>query len=305
MSVSNESAAEALRLLGIAEKLLADRDLSGAREFAFLAQETDLLLDGSDQILAVADVLVAADRRASGLLDLYAILDVDQAAFDNIDLIKKSYRHRALLLRPDRNRFPLAGAAFQIVADAWAVLSDPTKKANYDAKLGLKARNQAQHKPHKKRDNGAGISDVGRESNSDCSRFWTMCPYCYVLYEYPVMYRDSSMRCQSCRRTYHGSAVTGMPPVVPGKEAYYCCWGLFPLGFESSEVNGNGNMNFGFANCMPPMVPANGGNVGKVEVEAEDGSEEEEEEVGVRVRRPMWRPAPKMRGQGRARMNSR
>ncbi|PQM35555.1 uncharacterized protein Pyn_18998 [Prunus yedoensis var. nudiflora] len=53
---------EAERLLRIAEKLLHNRDLSSCRDFAILAQEIEQLLDGSDQILAVADVLFASDN---------------------------------------------------------------------------------------------------------------------------------------------------------------------------------------------------------------------------------------------------
>nr|POE68590.1 hypothetical protein CFP56_60061 [Quercus suber] len=54
--------AEAKRLLGIFEKLLQTRDLTGSSDFVILAQETESLLDGSDKILAVTDVLLAAEK---------------------------------------------------------------------------------------------------------------------------------------------------------------------------------------------------------------------------------------------------
>ncbi|KAE8657011.1 hypothetical protein F3Y22_tig00116997pilonHSYRG00817 [Hibiscus syriacus] len=42
----NGNRVEAIRLLGIAEKLLQGRDFNGSRDFAILAQETEPLLDG-------------------------------------------------------------------------------------------------------------------------------------------------------------------------------------------------------------------------------------------------------------------
>ncbi|PQQ15171.1 uncharacterized protein Pyn_15847 [Prunus yedoensis var. nudiflora] len=68
---------EAERLLRIAEKLLHSRDLSSCRNFAVLAQEIEQLLDGSDQILAITDVLLAADKRVNNHLDWYTVHQVE------------------------------------------------------------------------------------------------------------------------------------------------------------------------------------------------------------------------------------
>ncbi|KAL9312727.1 hypothetical protein ACSQ67_018179 [Phaseolus vulgaris] len=128
----NTNRAEAERLLAIGEKLLQSRDLSGSRDFAILAQEAEPLLDGSDQILAIVDVVVAAEKPIhNNHLDWYAILQVDRTCQD-LDLIKKQYRRLGLLLHPDKNPFSLADHAFKLVTDAWAVLSDPVQKALYD-----------------------------------------------------------------------------------------------------------------------------------------------------------------------------
>ncbi|KAI9095653.1 hypothetical protein K1719_026213 [Acacia pycnantha] len=62
------------------------------------------------------------------------------------------------------------------------------------------------------------------------SSFWTACPYCYVMYEYPTLYEDCTLRCQSCRRGFHAMKVR--TPPMAGKDSYYCCWGFFPLGFS-------------------------------------------------------------------------
>ncbi|XVF67277.1 hypothetical protein PTKIN_Ptkin10aG0107800 [Pterospermum kingtungense] len=69
--------------------------------------------------------------------------------------------------------------------------------------------------------------------------FWTACPYCYVLYEYPKVYEDCTLRCQAedCRRAYH--AVVIPSPPVSGKGTYFCCWGYFPLGFSGKNMGGD------------------------------------------------------------------
>ncbi|GAB4844906.1 hypothetical protein Ancab_038297 [Ancistrocladus abbreviatus] len=276
--------AEAERLLGIAEKLLQKRDLTGSREFAVLAQETDPLLEGSDQILAISDVFIAAEKRINNQYDWYSILGVESRS--DADLIKKNYRRLALLLHPDKNRYHLADAAFKLVADAWAVLSNPSKKSMYDneltlfsrVELGAKQTNQAQFEQQNKlpvrrsprgpggvTPNSAHADGVGgrtgseTRSSSRLSSFWTACPYCYILYEYPRLYEDCCLRCQNCQRAFHAAVISSLPPLVAGKEAYYCCWGFFPLGFSiGNPENGknrssNNNPNSGFPNWMPPM----------------------------------------------------
>ncbi|RDX89897.1 hypothetical protein CR513_28312, partial [Mucuna pruriens] len=201
------SRAEAERLLAIGEKLLQSRDLSGSKDFAILAQEAELLLEGSDQILAIVDVLLAAEKPINNdHLDWYAILQLDRTCQD-LDLIRKQYRRLGLLLHPDKNPFSLADHAFKLVADAWAVLSDPVQKALYD------------------RDVVAG--------SAQSASFWTACPYCYFLYEYPALCEGCCLRCQNrnCKRSFHGLSIPSLPPLVPGREAYYCNWGFFPMGF--------------------------------------------------------------------------
>ncbi|KAH9620367.1 hypothetical protein KSS87_001398 [Heliosperma pusillum] len=47
-----------------------------------------------------------------------------------------------------------------------------------------------------------GNNDGGVEEEGGC--FWTSCPYCYYLYEYPKKYQDRTLRCQNCRRCFHG-----------------------------------------------------------------------------------------------------
>ncbi|KAL2340000.1 hypothetical protein Fmac_007940 [Flemingia macrophylla] len=194
---------EAERLLAIGEKLLQSRDLSGSRDFAILAQEAEPLLEGSDQILAIADVLLAAEKPVDGAaehLDWYAILQVERTCEDQ-DLIRRNYRRLGLLLHPDKNPFTLADQAFKLVSDAWAVLSDPAQKTAYDRAI------------------------------SGPATFWTACPYCYFLYQYPAACLGCCLRCHNCHRSFHGLSIPSLPPLVPDQDAYYCNWGCFPMGF--------------------------------------------------------------------------
>ncbi|KAA8538177.1 hypothetical protein F0562_027785 [Nyssa sinensis] len=275
----NTNRVEAIRLLGIAEKLLQGKDLSGSRDFAILAQETEPLIDGSDQILAVADVLLASEKRINNHHDWYAILQVERRE-DDLEVIKKQYRRLALLLHADKNKFAFADHAYKLVADAWAVLSDSVKKTLYDNELSLfskidlvalknqrshlqqfrQEQEQEQHEHHHqklpvRRSFGAANSSGKKGSDeTTLSTFWTACPYCYNLYEYARVYEGYCLRCQNCQRAIHGVQIQSLPPMVPGREAYYCCWALFPLGFEIAKSE----KNTGFPNWMPPMFPTAG-----------------------------------------------
>ncbi|MBA0745935.1 hypothetical protein Gogos_008492 [Gossypium gossypioides] len=264
----NGNRAEAVRLLGIAEKLLQNRDFNGSRDFAILAQETEPLLDGSDQILAVADVILAGEKRINNHQDWYSILQIDGRSEDN-DLIKKQYRRLALLLHPDKNKSPFADHAFQLVADAWAVLSNSSKKSLYDKELSLFTRidlssgggdrsNQAGKLPvtRKGQSRTPNPKTPNENQRSRMATFWTACPYCYRLFEYPRAYESCCLRCQNCEKAFHAVDIPTLPPLVPGKEAYYCCWAFFPLGFVSGSPESEGKASTGFPNWMQPTFPA-------------------------------------------------
>ncbi|KAL5054522.1 hypothetical protein RYX36_035204 [Vicia faba] len=81
--------------------------------------------------------------------------------------------------------------------------------------------------------------------------FWTLCPYCYVYYEYPKGYEECTLRCQSCRRGFH--AVVIRSPPLNDIDASFCTWGFFPLGFsgDSKDVSGTSS-NW---NPVSPLFP--------------------------------------------------
>jgi molecular chaperone DnaJ len=62
--------------------------------------------------------------------DYYEVLGVDRTA--TRDQIKHAYRQLALKYHPDKSRDPDAAAKFRALAEAYAVLSDDTKRKEYD-----------------------------------------------------------------------------------------------------------------------------------------------------------------------------
>ncbi|KAM1400900.1 hypothetical protein ACFX2F_028119 [Malus domestica] len=81
---------------------------------------TDPRLEATEQIIAVADTLLAAESQ-----------------INNQNQQPDCTARLALLLNPHHNRFPYADYAFRLVSKAWNILSNPTKKAMYDHKLSM------------------------------------------------------------------------------------------------------------------------------------------------------------------------
>ena len=63
--------------------------------------------------------------------DYYDILGISHDANDQA--IKKAYHKQALKWHPDRNKSPEAEDKFKDIAEAYAILKDPEKRARYDA----------------------------------------------------------------------------------------------------------------------------------------------------------------------------
>nr|GEW07468.1 hypothetical protein [Tanacetum cinerariifolium] len=227
-NIFRHAIAEAKRLLEIANTLIEENDLTAARDFGLLAQETDSLLEGSDQITAIVDVLIASNQQINNHHNYYNILQIENNRYNDPDHIKQQYHCLVVLLHPDKNKFSSAGTAFKLVNDAWDILSDPVKKSTYDNRLFDVFTNQdhENEKMHVKRNNVHG-------------NIWTLCPYCYNLYEYPKVYEGCCLRCVNCERAFQVVVIPAesMPEIVPGKEAYYFRqWLCFPIGFVLSNT---------------------------------------------------------------------
>ncbi|KQK20090.1 uncharacterized protein LOC100842613 [Brachypodium distachyon] len=126
---------EALRAKEIAEKKFESRDLQGAKKFALKAKALFPGLEGIVQMINTLDIYLTSEVKISGEKDWYSILSVDTSADD--ETVRKQYRKLVLQLHPDKNKSVGAEGAFQMVNEAWNVLSDKTKRALYDQKRKL------------------------------------------------------------------------------------------------------------------------------------------------------------------------
>ncbi|CAH8319244.1 unnamed protein product [Eruca vesicaria subsp. sativa] len=131
---------EATRAMSIAEKKLTEKDYNGAKKFVSKAQSLYPNLDGLRQVLTMIDVFVSASNQNNNESDLYGILGVDPLADDVT--VKKHYKKLALLLHPDKNKFLGAKEAFELVLDAWCLLSDHSKRKSYDQQRKYKEEQQ-------------------------------------------------------------------------------------------------------------------------------------------------------------------
>ncbi|KAF7660426.1 hypothetical protein LDENG_00281970 [Lucifuga dentata] len=73
-------------------------------------------------------------QRIKRCKDYYEVLGVSKEA--NEDELKKAYRKLALKFHPDKNRAPGATEAFKKIGNAYAVLSNPDKRRQYDVTGG-------------------------------------------------------------------------------------------------------------------------------------------------------------------------
>ncbi|WZZ00668.1 hypothetical protein YC2023_072996 [Brassica napus] len=237
--------AEANQLLVTSEKLLSSSDFQGAKASAIRACKSDpTLAEAADSILTICDVLIASEIRLgdSKLPDWYAALRLGRLA-QNPEHVATQYRRLALLLNPSVNRFPLADQAFKVVSDAWHVLSDPSRKSLYDQEVQLSQLVQPQKqrfvwKPSQSTTNVVvaqqtpSVAQPPRRSDPMATSFWTACPYCFVLFEYPKAYEECVLRCQDCRRAFQAVTIQKPPVEGKGEDVYFCSWSVFPLGFS-------------------------------------------------------------------------
>lgn len=281
MAAGGGGRAEAERWMDIAEKLLAKRDLHGSRTFAMRARESDPRMDGSDRILAVVDTLLAGSDEIGGgnahhHRDWYRILQLARRTQDP-RAIASQYSRLGSLLTPTSNPLPFADQAFQLVSDAFSVLSNPSRKSSFDQELSLSEptqvplssyaqpppppppvtapeRRSTRSKPNAPSEGAAESSPSPSESTHPS--FWTVCPYCFHMYEYPKAYEECSLRCQNCSRAFHAAPVSP-PPLGAARDSYFCCWGFFPLGISDSAYKENGTPRWSPFSAMFPC-PAPG-----------------------------------------------
>jgi len=122
---------ESCKCKEIAEQKIRDRDLKGSYRYAQKAYELFPKLEGISAMITAVQVHLAAEAKLhSKLVDWYAILQVNE--FSHLALIKKQYRKLSSVLRPHKNKSLVAEGAFKLIGEAWAVLSNKSKKCEYD-----------------------------------------------------------------------------------------------------------------------------------------------------------------------------
>ncbi|KAK4432877.1 Chaperone protein dnaJ 49 [Sesamum alatum] len=212
---------EAIRAKQLAEKKMENNDFEGARKVALKAQGLYPELENIAQLLSICDVHCSAQKRLLGSeKDWYAILQVESLADEST--VKKQYRRLALFLHPDKNRFPGAEAAFKLICEANAVLSDPTKKSLYDSKIRVTVRSAFVNPPphHMNRTSqlnkqygagnnvSVGLSSLNQRQTTQPSIsvrqevFWTSCPFCSIKYQYPRKSVNTTLRCLKCLKNF-------------------------------------------------------------------------------------------------------
>ncbi|MBA0631665.1 hypothetical protein Godav_000520 [Gossypium davidsonii] len=115
--------------------------------------------------------------------------------------------------------------------------TDSSSHFNRDEPTRTGQINQTTTPPHRgnSQTEPTSVTRPSEATESEKLTFWTACPYCYILYEYPKLYEDCTLRCQAknCRRAFH--AVVIPSPPVNGKDSRFSCWGFFPLGFSRGD----------------------------------------------------------------------
>lgn len=208
---------EALKAKELAEKKMQNNDFEGAHKIATKAQRLYPDLENINQLLAVCSVHCSAKNMLGLDKDWYGILQVDRSA-DEVT-IKKQYRKLALVLHPDKNKFPGAEAAFKLIGEANVVLSDQTKRSTYDSKCRVSNRNASMKPPPHQVNppvrsnfvpNGFTSQFSGQnyyqkvQSTSSVheASFWTTCPFCSVKFQYRREIVNRAVRCHNCSKSF-------------------------------------------------------------------------------------------------------
>ncbi|KAH7846740.1 hypothetical protein Vadar_017598 [Vaccinium darrowii] len=197
---------EAIRAKGIAEKRMQINDFEGARKIALKAQQLYPELENICQLIMVCNVHCSASNKICGSeMDWYEILQVERLA--NEGIIKKQYRKLALLLHPDKNKFPGAESAFKLIGEANMVLSDQGKRSLYDSKYVVSMRMAAAKPPSHQ------LNRKSYDGKQNLPTFWTSCPFCNMRYQYYTECINRALLCQKCAKpfTAYDSGAQGVP----------------------------------------------------------------------------------------------
>ncbi|KAF2287726.1 hypothetical protein GH714_002463 [Hevea brasiliensis] len=199
---------EAIRAKGIAEIKMQSKDFDAARKIALKAQQLYKDLDNIFHMLMVCDVHCAADKKLFGNeMDWYGILQIEQTADEAT--IKKQYKKFALLLHPDKNKFPGAEAAFKLIGEA----QRPQQRTTYSANIATQNNYRSNFMGFNSQEQQMQQPAAQQGSSNGRKTFWTACPFCNVKYQYYVEVMNKSLICQHCTKPFiaYERSVLGAP----------------------------------------------------------------------------------------------
>ncbi|RDX96937.1 DnaJ-like subfamily B member 12, partial [Mucuna pruriens] len=194
----------ALRAKELSEKMLLQRDFGGARVLAMKALELCPNLNGLPQLLATIEVYISAEKKVNGEVDWYRILGVQPLADE--ETIRRHYRKLALTLHPDKNKSVGADGAFNLISQAWSLLSDKAKRITYDQKYNLWYHGGKPSIPASQN----GLYNNAFNPSTFRPTFWTICIFCKTKFEYHNVYINCNLVCTSCQKPFLASAT--LPP---------------------------------------------------------------------------------------------
>ncbi|KAI8012665.1 hypothetical protein LOK49_LG06G03189 [Camellia lanceoleosa] len=244
---------EAVRAKQIAENMMQRKDFVEARKFVLKAQRLYPDLENISQMIMVCDVHCSAENKVFGNeKDWYGILKIEPTADEAS--IKKQYRKFALLLHPDKNKFPGATDAFKLIGEAQRVLLDREKRMLHDSKCKASrpmapnwGRQQASSNPNvvkqqpwvqnrfmsKPPSPFTSFTPQQQQPHAQTQpafpnnrpTFWTVCPFCSVRYQFYREVVNKLLWCQNCKRSFTGyeaqattSETNWTQPVFPKQE---------------------------------------------------------------------------------------
>lgn len=245
---------EAVRAKEIAEKKMQSNDFEGARKIVLKAKNLYPELENLTQMLSICDVHCAAQKKLLGSdKDWYGVLQVEKLSDEAT--VKKHFRRLALILHPDKNRFPGAEGAFKLISEAYALLSNTEKKSAYDNKIMVFLRSAPANPPNANINRSSQVNQQYNTQNNNTYNgfsslnqhqatqltFWTCCPYCSTSYQYSRQYVNKSLLCQKCKKIFGAYEIRAQGAQnVPSKHGL-----RQPAGFQEKVATSQANSETG------------------------------------------------------------
>ncbi|KAI3919425.1 hypothetical protein MKW92_012361 [Papaver armeniacum] len=192
---------EAVRAKELAEKKMNSKDYVGARRMLVKAQKLYPSVENVSHMLTVCQVHCSAERKAElgSNPDWYDILQIDDQTADDAS-IKKQFRKLALQLHPDKNNLPGAEAAFKLIEEAQRILSDLSKRSQFDIKRNTMQQKQSQNQHPSRNNSPSEQKQQQTQPVYSNGLLWTQCPFCGIRYHRDIMNR--APRCRRCMKPF-------------------------------------------------------------------------------------------------------